>query len=325
MRVLDDLISVIVPIYNVECYLNKCIDSILSQTYRNIEIILVDDGATDCCPMICDEYAKKDARIHVIHQKNRGLSVARNSGIDVATGEYLIFIDSDDYIDKEMLNVLYRNIKKADAEIAVCNFIEVHNNESLEQEVIQGKKFIFDKLEAMNNLYNNMALQTVVAWNKLYKKELFQTLRYLPGKVHEDEYLIHHILNCVNLIVYDDTPLYYYRQRKDSITGKNYNLKRLDVIEAYEDRIEFFQKKGYKGLMIKAQEKYLDLLIEQYYLVQEYYPQERKIYSNIRYKFKKYYLNNAIKISFKNCLKYKLFYIIPLLYKKMKRIWKLKK
>ena len=175
-------ISVIVPVYNVEKYLEKCIDSILSQTFKNFEIILVDDGSTDSCGIICDEYERLDNRVKVIHKINGGLSSARNSGLEIASGEYVAFVDSDDWIDKNMYQELYNEAKKNNADIVQCKFIKakdenvsIYNNEFNEVEVI-------GNLDALCNLYNERCIETVVTWNKLYKRYLFNDIVFPQWK-----------------------------------------------------------------------------------------------------------------------------------------------
>ena len=153
---MEDLISIIIPVYKVEKYIYKCIDSVLNQTYKNLEIILVDDGSPDKCPEICEEYAKKDNRIKIIHKKNGGLSDARNAGLKVATGKYIGFVDSDDYIEKDMYQVLYNNIIKTNSDISIVNLKEVKENEIIENNVKDEQNTIeYTKLEGLKKLIEN--------------------------------------------------------------------------------------------------------------------------------------------------------------------------
>lgn len=233
------LISIIVPIYNVEKYLRKCINSILKQTYSNIEIILVDDGSRDSCPAICDEFALKDSRIRTIHKNNGGLSEARNVGLDVAKGEYIGFVDSDDYISQDMYEKLLSAMLKTKADMAVCNFTYVdafyrfmENKNSLfpvSDEVLDADEYI-KRLTGRGGWY------FVTAWNKLYKRELFDDLRYPVGKQHEDEFLIHHLVFKCQKIVCIEQSLYFYVQRPDSIMGQKQKLKMMDYGDALIDR-----------------------------------------------------------------------------------------
>ena len=242
------LISIIVPVYKVEKYLKKCIESILNQTYMNYELILVDDGSPDNCPTLCDEFAKQDSRIVVIHKKNGGLSDARNSGLDIARGEYIGFVDSDDYIAPNMYEVLLKTALKNNADLTLCNYIRV--NESYEEIVSEtihkhavDKKY--NKSEFIHELIKPYGSYYIVVWNKLYKSSIFHKLRFPKGKQHEDEYVIHHIIDQCDVIVSVKDDLYYYVQRDGSIMSKEFNLKNMDYGEALIDRYYFTKSKKY--------------------------------------------------------------------------------
>ncbi len=220
----NPLISVIVPIYKVEEFLPTCLDSILAQTYKNLEIILVDDGSPDNCGMICDEYAKKDSRIIVIHKENGGLSDARNAGLDICTGELISFIDSDDFAHPAFFATLTSTIIRTNCDVAFCNFIPFHTpaidyektSEIVNMKHLSGKYMI-------DNIYNREWVpKNIVVWNKIYKSHIFEHLRFPPGLNHEDEYIFLPIFSSVNEVVYIDRPLVYYRQRKDSIMSDRY-------------------------------------------------------------------------------------------------------
>lgn len=245
---MKELVSVIVPIYNVEDYLEKCIQSIQKQTYENLEIILVDDGATDRCGELCDEYARYDGRIRVVHKVNGGLSDARNAGIDIATGKYFVFIDSDDYIHPQMIELLYGSIKDQDAQIAVCGFQSVKENEHVEQEKLKDVTTVLiekeeDRLEYfMEKNYGEFT----VAWNKMYPAELFKEIRYPKGKIHEDEFTTYRLLEKVKRVAFIEEPLYYYVQRGSSIMGEAFNERRFHRLDAYNIRLDYYwQQKKY--------------------------------------------------------------------------------
>lgn len=242
---MSELITVIVPIYKVEKYLKKCVDSIRSQTYKNLEIILVDDGSPDNCPQMCDQYAKEDSRVKVIHKKNGGLSDARNSGIDIATGEYIAFVDSDDYISCDMIEKLYSRIIKDESDLVLCNidFVDEAGN-SIDMSTIQTDDKIIDEEKFWHEFYGVNYVYCVVAWNKLYRKKLFENVRYEKGRLHEDEYIIHKILSQCNKISFLKDVCYYYLQRADSIMGKNFSVRRLDGSEALINRSLYFKNKG---------------------------------------------------------------------------------
>ena len=216
---MSELISVIVPIYNVEKYIKKAVDCIVRQTYDNIEIILVDDGSTDNCGLICDEYYKKDNRIKVIHKENGGASEARNAGIEIAKGEYFAFIDPDDWIENNMIEVLYNNIKKYDADISICEYVK----ENIKGKVLKKKNEtkeiqIFNK---KNSLYELITQKNITnhPWNKLYKKKLFSEIRYPKGKLLEDISTTYKLFENSNKIVYQNISLYHYIKRGSSALG----------------------------------------------------------------------------------------------------------
>lgn len=233
-------ISVIVPVYNVEKYLNRCIDSILDQTFVDFECILVDDGSPDNCGKICDEYANKDERIRVIHKENGGLSDARNAGIESAQGEYLSFIDSDDWIHPQMLEILYDGIVKNDVMLSVCAYEETKDEKP------------FEKIENVNfDIRNGIDFLTednvtaVVAWNKLYNKNLFEDIRYPIGKLHEDEFVTYKILYKAGNIAFCNEKMYMYFVNYDGITKGKITAKRIeDAICAWEERDAFIREHG---------------------------------------------------------------------------------
>ncbi|MGN0550986.1 MAG: glycosyltransferase family 2 protein [Acutalibacteraceae bacterium] len=247
----ESLISVIVPIYKVEKYLKRCVDSILNQTYKNLEIILVDDGSPDNCPRMCDEYAEKDDRIKVIHKENGGLSDARNKGIDIANGEYLAFIDSDDFVSEDYIEKLYDAILKGDADLSMCSFIYVDEQGAILSDKRNHNPMVDTVLcakEVLEYFYRENGWYYVVAWNKLYKKELFNDVRFPYGKVHEDQYVFHHIISKCSRVSVISSRLVYYSQRQDSIMG-TLNSKTIpdDMGWRYE-RFMFFRHKGWEEL-----------------------------------------------------------------------------
>lgn len=244
---MNELISVIVPIYNVEKYLPKCIESIQRQTYQNLEIILVDDGSCDRCPGICDKFAKDDSRIKVIHKKNGGLSDARNMGIEVANGKYLAFVDSDDYISQDMIKKLYCAIIRDNSDMAICNIEYIdENNNPLNSNAIHVLDMTVEELGFWTKLYEGYYTYCVVAWNKLYSKNLFVNTRYDVGKLHEDEFIIHKLVSKCKKISFLSEKLYYYLQREQSITRSEYTIKRMDAAEALICRSIYFWQRGWQ-------------------------------------------------------------------------------
>ena len=237
-------ISIIVPIYNVEKYLEKCIKSILSQTYKNLEIILVDDGSPDKCGMICDKYKEIDDRIIVIHQENKGLSGARNTGLKNANGKYVCFIDSDDYINEHMIETLYENLIKTGSDISICDFFQVKENENIKIKKIENAVKIMNKQECLKKLLYHKYKLDIVTWNKLYKQELFNNIEFPEGKIYEDFATIPFLIDNSNKICCTKQKLYFYVQRNGSINNKSkYNFKIKDLIENLKIMEEFIEDK----------------------------------------------------------------------------------
>ena len=244
----NELVSIIVPIYNVEECLEKCVRSIIEQTYKNIEIILVDDGSTDNCGVICDNYKKIDNRIVVVHKRNEGLSSARNKGLDIAKGKYISFVDSDDYIEPKMIEELMQNMSEYKSDIAICNFYCIKNGIKLVKRKYIKKSFSIEGRKKYENIQGKYSYVTLVAWNKLYKREIFDTIRYPKGRIYEDSYVLCDILEKAQRISYILKPLYNYVYRSNSIIN-TFNIKHFDMIESYNRKIEFLSKKKYYDLV----------------------------------------------------------------------------
>ncbi|WP_165799044.1 glycosyltransferase family 2 protein [Sphingobacterium corticibacter] len=235
------LVSVIVPIYNVEKYLAHCLEDILAQSYPNLQIILVNDGSKDSSGSICDDFAKKDARIKVIHQENAGVSAARNTGLDHANGMYISFIDSDDRVHTRFIELLLNFI--GSNKLITCGYelfdqdFEVNPTDQINVSQIEIQN-LSDPLKKLVDIFD---ILFVVPWNKLYAKSLFDQIRYPSGRVHEDEFVIHEILHQVDVSCYMDIPLYYYRRRAGSITADETNAAGfVDKTEAIYNRRNFF-------------------------------------------------------------------------------------
>lgn len=225
------MISVIVPVYNVEKYLDRCVKSILSQSFSDFELLLVDDGSPDRCGEMCDEYAKGDSRIKAFHKRNGGLSDARNFGIEKALGEYLMFVDSDDYIHEQMLETLHRLITENDADLAVCSAMDVFKGKEVTQ-VREIREFTLNKTESYKYMLRGDGLPS--ACNKLYKRQTVGEVRFPVGKLYEDGFFTPQILKRVEKTAVTSRPMYYYFRRADSITTKPFRKGDLDVIEAYD-------------------------------------------------------------------------------------------
>lgn len=234
------LISIIIPVYKVEKYLEKCIQSLINQTYENLQIILVDDGSPDNCGKICDEYAKKDHRIEVIHKSNGGLSDARNKGLEIAKGEYIGFIDSDDYIESDMYEVLYNLLKQYNADVSICNFYTVSQGKIAIKNAENGIKE-YNRIEILKEVLLDNNIQSY-AWNKLYKKELFDEIKYPVGKKYEDIGTTFYLLEKCNKVVVTGKPEYYYINRQDSIVNNVTETTITDYIELIMQRYDYIEE-----------------------------------------------------------------------------------
>lgn len=286
---MTDCISIIVPVYNVELYLEECLKSIVNQSYKNIEIILVDDGSTDTSGGICDNYAKKDRRVRVIHQKNGGLSVARNTAIKIATGEYVAFIDSDDYIDSCYIERLYSLMCEYHADIAVCRFRYCYGRTEVPKD---GKSAVFSYTRAE-------ALKVLLAENefghyshqKIFRTSFVKKYMFPEGRIYEDVATTYKYFSQADRVVYTQEQLYIYRQREGSIIAGAYTSKnKFDVLDALDEMQDYFDL------------NYPD--IAEYVLVPKmfYYlhtlarlPEDKSLYPEERKRVKQFIANNRVK------------------------------
>lgn len=268
----NDLISVVIPVYKIEKYIGSCLESIQKQTYENIEILVVNDGSPDKSAEIAHEYAKNDSRIKVIDKKNGGLSDARNVGIEKAKGNYILLVDGDDYIAENMIEKMYDAIKESKSDLCICSInivdengqcAEHENFKPLIEPGIYTKEQMFEKITDIPNWFY------VVAWNKLYKREIFDKVKYPKGRIHEDEFVIHHIMDAVDQTICLEDRFYYYVQRNQSIMHADYSIKRMDVADAFLDRTDFFLNKhkitNAKKMFVRVRAK----LIEGYIALNE--------------------------------------------------------
>lgn len=313
---MHDLISVIIPVYNVEEYLCRCVDSVLDQTYRNTEILLVDDGSPDNCPAICDEYARQDARVRVLHQENKGLSGARNAGIDVAKGQWLAFVDSDDYLAPDFLERLLETCERTGSDLSVCRWEYVRGEKIPEHGT--GETRVYTGREMLANLYLPDGAYFVVAWNKLYRRELFEEIRYPLGKIHEDEATTYRIYDKVRKAAYVDRSLYGYFVTPVSIT-RGFNPRRMDWVTAVAERIDFFEEKGYRELMVPGLQALADGSIDIYFGMRDQLPgsekQQEEIQTLIREGLRR--VKKYGKFPLRTEIGYRLFLACPGLYRRL--------
>lgn len=250
------MITIIVPVYKVEAYLHRCVDSILNQTYTDFELLLVDDGSPDSCGEICDEYANKDSRISVIHQKNGGLSAARNTGIDwfyeQNRSDYITFVDSDDWLHPDYLKILLNGVSENNVKISVCNYKRVtaeipnKNYDNIEYELTSPEDFLV-----------NHSWQYNYAWGKLYHKSVFQDIRYPVGKIFEDTFTTYKALHKCEKIAYTDLQLYYYLRNEQGISRTPWKPTELVIFDAMQEQMAFYKENGLQ----KAFEKEFELFV----------------------------------------------------------------
>lgn len=294
-------VSVIIPIYNVEQYLIRCVESVMSQSYSHLEIILVDDGSPDKCPEICDLLSREDARIKVIHKENGGLSSARNAGLDVATGDYIAFVDSDDYIDKSMIEIMIVAVEKYGVPVACCGRVRVSNtNQNLmfnlpKEKVLTGEQAIKEVLLG--------GCVEEAAWDKLYKADIFKNRRFPLGEINEDVVQTIEILGACKSIVHVGKPLYYYCENIGSITQNGYDRRKTSIIK-HLDQIRKYLEKEYPKLnnyVSVLETRYcqsaLYLLLDNRNVIKHYYQDYQMFYKRFRNNFLKAFVRKHIKKS----------------------------
>ena len=231
-------VSVIVPVYGVEPYLNVCVESIVNQTYQNLEIILVDDGSPDNCPQMCDEWAGKDSRIIVIHKENGGLSSARNTALESINGEYIAFVDSDDWLSPNWIEALYDSIQRNDSLIsigAICSCSAIHKKYS---PITDDEDCLLSPIQMIKYISESNIRSTVT--NKLYHKSLFENIRFPEGRINEDACITHELIGRCEKISYAKGCYYYIRIRNGSITRQSFSIKNLDLLYASDNMMKYY-------------------------------------------------------------------------------------
>lgn len=266
------VISIVVPVYKVEAYLHRCVDSILAQSFTDFELILVDDGSPDNCGKICDEYAEKDKRIRVVHQKNGGLSAARNAGIDIAQGEWISFIDSDDWIHPDYLRVLYEAATEQGTDISAGSYETVNDdtkvsNDGIDPEITE---------TTPEEFWVENRTNATVAWGKLYKRRFFDEVRYPVGKYHEDEYVTYKLLFGCEKIAVVHAPIYRYFYNSNSISRMSY-IKRLpDILEVFAQHEEYFKNSPWQKAYRLEVEKYAEAYSNAIWMLKDLHDDESK-------------------------------------------------
>lgn len=249
-------ISVVVPVYKVEPYLDRCVQSILNQSFRDFDLYLVDDGSPDNCGRLCDAWAEADSRIRVIHQQNGGLSAARNAGIAMALSEsdsqWITFVDSDDWIHPHMLSWLLQAAQEQNVSLSVCGYAETPGEDPWTEDSYRSEKW------AAARFYPEKFINATVAWGKLYRKASFRDLQYPVGKLHEDEFTTYRLLFEAETIAYVPVPMYAYFVNMSGITKGGWTPRRLHAWEAYEQQLAFFEQRGLTELVKFRYRGYLE-------------------------------------------------------------------
>ena len=247
---MQSLISVIIPVYKVDEYLDRCIESLVEQTHTRLEIVLVDDGSTDQCSRMCDEWTKKDARIGTVHKRNGGLSDARNAGMPLATGDYISFIDSDDYISNDFFDVMLQTAVSENSDIVECSVVKFYDDKRFDEYFDDLKVKSYSVTDGLAGLIAEDPFHQHV-WNKLYRIELTNDIFYPVGKLNEDEFWTYQIFGRAKRVTKINKTMYFYFQRAESIMGESYNLRRLDALEGKKNR-QAFMEKNFPTLVLRA-------------------------------------------------------------------------
>ncbi|MBR3515554.1 MAG: glycosyltransferase [Lachnospiraceae bacterium] len=323
---LDQLISVIIPVYNVQDYLRECVESVRHQTYSKLEILLIDDGSTDESGTICDELAETDDRISVIHRKNGGLSAARNTGLGICKGEYVCFIDSDDRVSSLFVETLYKMCVESGSKVAVAGISIITADGSIlsdkgteEADSSDNKKSKYTEYtsrQVLDRFYDmKVHIDTVVAWNKLYRRDVIGDFLFPEGYVYEDEATTFAYLYYSDIIAWTDLKLYFYRERSGSITKNDFSLKRMDVLNAYKRRRDFYLKHGEQEYALREEYYQLSAYLKYYYLVGKNLPEEKQERKKLAKQFRTLYRNyDRRKWEGKRKVLYGVCYIFPSLY-----------
>lgn len=313
---MEKLVSVIIPVYEVEDYLIRCVDSIRMQEYQKLEIILVDDGSSDNCPVICDKLAREDSRIRVIHKTNGGLSSARNAGLDIARGDYIYFVDSDDCIDKAALKAMVQLATEYAVDIVVCDYLRFQKEKELTAvEQPQLKIETISSQAALRRIYEAEGIKYVVAWNKLYAAHLFQNVRYKEGKLNEDEFTTYRLVDGAKKIVVTNQKYYYYFYNGSSITTNERYMHSEDIYEAFDEAIAFYEKKNYIEASNAAKKAYLNRLIMRYRTLTGSQCDTQDIKNKYKVTYRRFKMNVP-------AMGYRLFYYSPAMYCRLLKILK---
>lgn len=314
----NERISVIIPVYNVEKYLGRCVDSLLKQTYTNIEIILVDDGSTDNSFEFCKQFAKEDTRVIALHQKNQGQSVARNEAMKIANGSYICFVDADDYVVHDYIERLYELLIKNAADISLCRYTEFYD-EDINISLTKNKNTevrCLTKQEMLINMHNPNEKLYVFVWGKLFKRELFsENINFPAGRVCEDHAILYKLYDRADKFILTNEQLYcYFRNNINSSTYKLNHKFYEDASFVLEEKISYMKKSGHEDLLPYIKKTYMYWMLDYYRKLSKTSDKKRK--KEVLKKYKELYLSNQEFITEKM---YKLFYYFPEIYIMIKK------
>ena len=259
----DPLISVVIPVYKVEAYLDRCVESVVRQSYEKLEILLVDDGSPDRCGAMCDAWAGKDSRIRVLHQKNAGLGAARNRGTEIAAGEFVTYVDSDDYLAPDAIELLLRLLQEQGAEIAVADCVKTQEDHVSFDRTTEEQIRLFTGKEACMTLQGwELYMPMVTAWGKLFPRELLLREPFTEGRLHEDEATTYRLYAAVSRVALSSRPVYAYYQNPNSIMHTRSERSQRDTLLAYCEQIRFFRSQGETALAEAAEDKLLNVAVD---------------------------------------------------------------
>lgn len=259
----DPLISVVIPVYKVEAYLDRCVESVVRQSYEKLEILLVDDGSPDRCGAMCDAWAGKDSRIRVLHQKNAGLGAARNRGTEIAAGEFVTYVDSDDYLAPDAIELLLRLLQEQGAEIAVADCVKTQEDHVSFDRSTEEQIRLFTGKEACMTLQGwELYMPMVTAWGKLFPRELLLREAFTEGRLHEDEATTYRLYAAVSRVALSSRPVYAYYQNPNSIMHTRSERSQRDTLLAYCEQIRFFRSQGETALAEAAEDKLLNVAVD---------------------------------------------------------------
>lgn len=302
---MEELVSIIVPVYNVSEYLDECIESLIDQSYNNLEIILVDDGSNDGSETICDRYSAMDARVKVVHKKNEGVSIARNCGIEIAKGSFLTFVDGDDYIDRDTVKISVESLKTQKADIV--EYCVVGKREKQDDVLIVDRMEIVARYVSSEYQYPNDAV-----WNKMYRASLVKQYRFPANKIHEEYLFLSMVLVNAQKYVFINRELYYYRARRESTTHRKFQINDLDKLENYKARTQYLKKEANDRVVRLAIIEEFIILFSLYWKLEKCkMPEANDLKRELKLRKKEF---QASKIPRKRKIVYSSFYLHPRCY-----------